>query len=229
MIPEDALRRAAREADRALADSLPDPADCAHTFSPKFERDMSKVFCRWRHRKTYKILRNAACFMLVIFLVGAIFLSTNAQARVAFSGWIREYIDGMYHYSHRGSPTPNPYMRQYSIKAPEGYQLEETIWSGDYGSEYYVKEGGTYIYFYYSYQTETCCPRFSVKDGQEKKEVEVSGNIADLYLSHDSETPNQILWWDEETDAFLGISAFMEEKSLLALAESVFFVEKGIY
>ena len=57
--PEEGLSLLAAQL-RALADSLPDPADCAHTFSPKFQRRMARLIRRHRHKSLYRGLRRAA-------------------------------------------------------------------------------------------------------------------------------------------------------------------------
>ena len=41
MISEEMLKKAAAEADQAIRDSLPAPAECKHEFSPSFQRNQS--------------------------------------------------------------------------------------------------------------------------------------------------------------------------------------------
>ena len=38
MISEEMIKNAATEADQAIRDSLPAPAECEHEFSPLFQR-----------------------------------------------------------------------------------------------------------------------------------------------------------------------------------------------
>ena len=40
MISEEMIKNAATEADQAIRDSLPAPAECEHEFSPLFQRKM---------------------------------------------------------------------------------------------------------------------------------------------------------------------------------------------
>ena len=42
MISEEMLKKAAAEADQAIRDSLPAPAECEHEFSPSFQRKMRR-------------------------------------------------------------------------------------------------------------------------------------------------------------------------------------------
>ena len=91
MISEDRLRQAVRDAGALLDQSLPDPDQCHHTFSPAFLNRMEALLRRRKRAPVYRVLKGVACFFL---LGGTIFLSTNAQAREAFFGWLSEQIGG---------------------------------------------------------------------------------------------------------------------------------------
>ena len=43
MISDEMLKKATAEADQAIRDSLPAPAECEHEFSPSFQRKMVTV------------------------------------------------------------------------------------------------------------------------------------------------------------------------------------------
>ena len=90
MFTDEMLRIAAAEADQAIRDSLPRPEDCHHQFSPRFERKMKRVIRRGRHPVAYKFLHRAACLLVVVTLVGASWLTVDAEARGAFFAWVRQ-------------------------------------------------------------------------------------------------------------------------------------------
>lgn len=226
MISEDALRRAAREADRALADSLPDPADCAHTFSPKFQRRMARLIRRHRHKGLYRGLRRAACVLLAVLLGGTVFLSTNAQAREAFFGWVREQVEGAQRYFHQGNVTSASEIVRYQIDVPEGYWLEDSLEAEGYFDYYYVNDDGDSIEFTYQYETEAAGGELYVDDREtEKKQVMVCGTPGELYLSNEEEMSNTVIWMDQSTGALIDVTAFLDEDALLDLAETVTAVE----
>lgn len=226
MITEDALRRAAREADRALADSLPDPADCAHTFSPKFQRRMARLIRRHRHKGLYRGLRRAACVLLAVLLGGTVFLSTNAQAREAFFGWVREQVEGAQRYFHQGNVTSTSEIVRYQIDVPEGYWLEDSLEAEGYFDYYYVNDDGDSIEFTYQYETEDAGGELYVDDREtEKKQVMVCGTPGELYLSNEEEMSNTVIWMDQSTGALIDVTAFLDEDALLDLAETVTAVE----
>lgn len=222
MIPEDALRRAAREADRALADSLPDPADCTHTFSPKFQRRMACLIRRHRHKGLYRGLRRAACVLLAVLLGGTVFLSTNAQAREAFFGWVREQVEGAQRYFYQGNVTEEREIVHYQFDIPEGYRLADSLEGDGLFYYLYVNEEGTYLNFIYQYEIEDSLSETFIDDtNAEAKQVIVQGNPADLYLSGVENGNNTLIWTDRDTGALIDLTACLGEKDLVALAETV--------
>ena len=57
-------------------------------------------------------------------------------------------------------------------------------------------------------------------------QTEVHGNSADLYIAHDPEGSNTVIWMDKETGALLEVTAFLPQDELMALAESVTPIKK---
>lgn len=76
--------KAAAEADQAIRDSLPAPAECEHEFSPLFQRKMRRTFRKAKHPVIYKLPKYAACFVLAVALVSGTWLTVDAEARAAF-------------------------------------------------------------------------------------------------------------------------------------------------
>ena len=52
MISDEMLKKATAEADQAIRDSLPAPAECEHEFSPSFQRKMRRTFRKATFRST---------------------------------------------------------------------------------------------------------------------------------------------------------------------------------
>lgn len=227
MISEEALARAAREAGRALADGLPAPAECQHTFSPAFEEKMDRLLRRRRRRQRwYRGLRQAACFLAAVALGGAIFLGTNAQAQQPIPAWTWQEVEDGYEYSHQGTVTAPWRMVPYQITVPEGYRLDEDAFETrdleDYVSECYVSQAGDRLLFSYIYGTQRRKDtRFFASKELEQKTVEIHGSPGELYLSPDPTAPSHLFWVDQSTDALLMVTAVGEEGRLVALAESV--------
>lgn len=226
MITEDALRRAAREADRALADSLPDPADCAHTFSPKFQRRMARLIRRHRHKGLYRGLRRAACVLLAILLGGTIFLSVNEEAQAAFYGWLREHVTGGQMYTYQGEPVEESGVVRYQLTVPEGYQLEDAIEGNGFFEYRYVNEEGALLQFSYVYELEEGMRASFVDESKMKlQQATVRGNAADLYISIQEGGNNSLIWTERSTGVLMDLTGPLDKETLLALAETVAPVE----
>lgn len=84
MISEEMLKIAAAEADKAIRDSLPAPAECEHEFSPSFQRKMRRIFRKAKHPIIFKLPKYAACFVLVVALISSTWLTVDTEARAAF-------------------------------------------------------------------------------------------------------------------------------------------------
>lgn len=57
---EDRLREAAAEANRIIMSDLPEPEDCVHEFSPKFERAVRRMTRRAETPVRYRLRRRPA-------------------------------------------------------------------------------------------------------------------------------------------------------------------------
>ena len=221
-ISEERLRQAVCEAGELLDASLPGIDQCDHAFSPSFGEKMDRLLRRRKRLTLYRNFKRAACLFLVFLLGGAVLLSTNAQARQVVFGWVREQMDHTQDYVHQGPVTPSETTKVYTLPLPEGYWLEDSSWMRDLGDEIYRNDQGLYIDFSYQYVTEKSASLLSlVTDHADKFSVTVHDLPADLYLSHDSDASNTIVWSDPDTDALLQVTAFLEREDLLALAETV--------
>ena len=98
MISEEMLKKAAAEADQAIRNSLPAPADCKHEFSPSFQRKMRRIFRKANHPVIYQLPKYAACFVLVVALAGGTWLTVDVEARAAFFAWVREKYEAFVEY-----------------------------------------------------------------------------------------------------------------------------------
>lgn len=222
MISEDRLRQAVRDAGALLDQSLPDPDQCHHTFSPAFLNRMEALLRRRKRAPVYRVLKGVACFFLAFLLGGTIFLSTNAQAREAFFGWVWEQAEGAQRYFHQGDVTSSSDIVHYQIDVPDGYWLDDEMREESFVYSFYSNKEGLYLDFFYQYETENSGGETYIDDTDATTiQTEVHGNPADLYIAHDPEGSNTVIWMDKETGALLEVTAFLPQDELMALAESV--------
>ena len=90
MINDTMLRQAAAELAIAMNESLPDPKECAHQFSPKFEKKIKRLTRRTNHPIIYRSLRRVASILLVVVIGFCSVLAVSAEVRATVLGWVKE-------------------------------------------------------------------------------------------------------------------------------------------
>ena len=106
---------------------------------------------------------------------------------------------------------------------PEGYTRHREIDSSGSRLIYYKNEAGQQLRYHYVYDTASTA-MFTVAEGGTHSIIDINGYQADMLLFDDPETSNCILWTDENNCAH-AVHAFLDEKDLIKLAESVNIVE----
>lgn len=227
MISEDRLRQAVRDAGALLDQSLPDPDQCHHTFSPAFLNRMEALLRRRKRAPVYRVLKGVAFFFLAFLLGGTIFLSTNAQAREAFFGWLSEQIGGTVEYRFHNDVSEATHRYRLS-EIPSGYWETDRYEAETTGDELYENEAGEYLSFSYQYVTEDTESMLSLffVDEMEQKTVSINGTPADYYFDNTGTHSNTLVWTDPETKALLTLSAYLDEDTLIYMAENVIREEK---
>lgn len=223
MISEEQLRLAAQRAGKALAESLPEPEDCHHEFSPEFERKMRKLIRKSRHPGFYKGLKRAACFLLVLLLSGGAFLTVNAEAREIVFGWVSERVEDAQRYFFAGHSAEGAVNIRYTLPAvPEGYEEWESYEEDNGWITMYIKENKFLDFGYYTEPPEEMAMSlYFTTDGMRKTALSVHDMPAEYYQDDTGEISNLIVWVDSETNTLFYISGYLDKDQLLELAESV--------
>lgn len=221
MITEEMLRIAAAEADQAIRDSLPHPADCDHQFSPRFERKMKRVIRRGRHPVAYKFLHRAACLLVVVTLVGASWLTVDAEARGAFFAWVRQQYENFVEYRFEGlAPDEEMTTNIAPTWLPEGYEETKAQSAGGTSTKTYSNRDGQAIHFMYSAGADATS-LFVVSDNMTAVKVIVGTQEADFYQDADPENANVLVWHSESGDILFCISAPLPRDEIIKIAESI--------
>lgn len=221
MITEEMLRIAAAEADQAIRDSLPHPADCDHQFSPRFERKMKRVIRRGRHPVAYKFLHRAACLLVVVTLVGASWLTVDAEARGAFFAWVRQQYENFVEYRFEGlAPDEEMTTNIAPTWLPEGYEETKAQSAGGTSTKTYSNRDGQAIHFMYSAGADATS-LFVVSESMTTVKVIVGTQEADFYQDADPENANVLVWHSESGEVLFCISAPLPRDEMVRIAESI--------
>ena len=222
MIPEEMLREAAKGSLEDYVSSLERDYDSSdpHKFSLKFEKKIERLKRRVDHPVFYKTMHRVASILLVILVTGSAWITVDAEARAAFFGWVKERYETYFIYRFEDSANINTDIVNYRPTwIPEGYTefyVDET--EGTTAVVYANETGNMLKLNYVNNPDET---DWFVKTEQvEIKYATINGCMAELFVSKDAETANAVMWITSDNTAFY-LSAFLEEKDLLKVAESI--------
>lgn len=221
MISEEMLKKAAAEADQAIRDSLPAPAECEHEFSPSFQRKMHPIFRKAKHPVIYKLPKYAACFVLAVALASGTWLTVDAEARAAFFAWVREQYEAFVEYRFIGEAPKETAIVEYELTwLPEGFsfQKEQDLDGGMYLT--YTNDSGQRIIFSYL-QGDDAASLFVISDYTEAQSTQIGNIRADFYQADEETSSNMLIWSSEENDFAFYIMADFPKDTMIKLAESV--------
>lgn len=222
MITDKMLAEAAAELNATMLDSLPDPAECRHTFSKHFERKMKRIIRRANHPVGYHIMHRAASFILVLFLSFMTLLALSPSVRAAFFGWIQAQYDYYTHFYFSSGTAQYNKPADYELDLlPDGYKaFKEMKLPKNTTKSYANHSTNEIIYFTYSLDSDSI-EYFYEFDEYSFEEVRVNDKVAKFYDAHDPSIANIIQWSDASTNTFLSISGFLEREELILMAENV--------
>ena len=199
MISEEMLKKAAAEADQAIRDSLPAPAECEHEFSPSFQRKMRRTFRKAKHPVIYKLPKYAACFVLVVALASGTWLTVDAEARAAFFAWVREQYEAFVEYKFVGdAPQENEIVEFELAWLPEGYSETESLILAGSSITVYKNETGRIIQFSYS-QGGDATSLFVKSNYSKIITIELESIVVEYYEAEEQSDANALAWMSEDS------------------------------
>lgn len=221
MISEEMMKIASAEADQAIRDSLPAPADCKREFSPSFQRKMRRVLRKGKYPGTYKLLKYAACFVLAVALASCTWLTIDAEARTAFFAWIREQYEAFVEYRFIGEAPQENEIVDYDLTwLPEGFSFQKGQSLGNSTYLTYANDSGQRILFSYL-QGNDSTSLFMAADYTEVQSVQIGNVKADFYQASQETSPNGLVWVSEEENMCFCITASLPKDTIIKLAEGI--------
>ena len=224
MITDKMLAEAAAELNATMLDSLPDPAECRHTFSKHFERKMKRLIYRTNHPIQHRILRSAASILLVILLGFSSVLAVSVEARAAVFGWIRDQYESFYAYFFEGESEDDEPVSYCPGWIPDEFKYETTFEIAGGKSFVYVSSDGTIAEFSYSASPENFVMFIESVDC-EQHSVLINGIEGPLYIPSDSSMASGIVWIDENSNTIFHVSATINSDILMKIAEQIKIIE----
>lgn len=229
---DEELRLALEEYDEVILASLPEPSQCDHQFSPRFERKMRTLCRRAKHPVAYQTLRRVACVLLALLALFGSIMAFNSEARAAVLDWIKKAVGMGTGYSYEGEQPPSTEERKrYQLGwMPEGYTFVDTLTSELRESVVYYGESPkmmqfTYIHGEKKYFSDNASPLYIDTSSCDAKKVSLKSGTADVYLEREPGKNNAIVWTNAEKNVLFCITAPCSEQELIKMAENI--VEKN--
>lgn len=205
MISEKELCEAAREYEKALLASLPEPADCPDAFSPDFEHRMKRLIRRVDHPVWSWLLRLLPVLLAAGIAAAVLLPQKEAEAPSEPPAAVEQ------------EPAPEPPAERPETIVyrpswlPEGCAWDrESIYDGE-GMIVYRTPGGAEAVFFYDLDGEA--------EDREGEPIPVGGGTGTLLLDQTKGALNE-LFWSEEGASFWLTAPFTGE-DLVRVAESV--------
>lgn len=219
MITDEMLIQATEELAVAINSSLPEPRECSHRFSAKFERRMKRLILKKNHPIIHHILSTAASILIIITVASALLLSVSVEAREYVNRWIRQKYEYFYEYFYDGVSEKVDFLEYKLDFVPKGYNLM-TVLEISGGKVYlYSNESGNLLQFSYSSDTNMTL----YVEGAEYTQLDVLVNDMSgiVYIKENLSEANGIVWTDERRNVIFSISAFCDKDELILMAENV--------
>lgn len=220
MITDEMLTQAAAELADAIYESLSDPSECNHQFSPRFEKKMKRVIRRSHHPIFYRTLRTVASVVLVILIGFGSTLAVSAEARELVFGWVKQQYENFYEYFFEGEVELAETAKYIPGWMPEGCEFVTAYETA--GGEVYIYTNAEDTLIQFSYTSEPTNETLFV-DGVEylKEDVTIHNSIGEFYIAQSNDKTNGLIWTDETETVLFCVSGKYDKETLVKIAESV--------
>ncbi len=227
---EDALRQAAASVRQSMLDSMPLPSQCTHEFSPGFQGKMERLVSGERRRKSVrKALRRVAMFLGAVLVSAGVWLTVDAEARAAFTAWVRDVYESSVVYRFYGEPAAEALPAYRIAWLPEGYETLDVLDNGNVFNAFYqqgddVMTGFVFEYFFAQDSTLLGMPFFD-EENYNIQTIEIHGTQADFYQPLVPEETSTLIWIDESVGIVFTLNGFLDEAAMVHIAESIFLAD----
>ena len=212
------IKQAANEYIKALCASLPEPEECHHTFSKKFEKKMRRLIEKTDHPVKAALRRIAACLTAAVLLAFGSAMVVSVDARDTFSEWVREQYASFTRFIFKGNP--KEHSADYTPNwIPEGYKVLDSYPIQGGHTLLYADNAGNILNITYSSSPENLAV-YIYLEAHIQKETQVNGIPAQLYIPEDIQNSPELVWQDAEGTLFV-VSCRCDEATLIRIAENI--------
>ena len=168
-----------------------------------------------------RILQKAAIILLALSMTLGGMMAASEEVRATVIRWIREQFQGTIFYEYFGDDVSDQIPHFTIGNLPEGYVEVERVGTSAAESVTYRNDDMNTIFFDYYYVQEGGASAI-VPGDDNIIEITVNGMEGEIYIPQNPENKKIIRWIDTKENIHYFITAAMEEKTLLEMAENIF-------
>ena len=147
-------------------------------------------------------------------------MAVSPAVRAAVINWVTEWYETHILYRYSGDQISGELPKYEITDLPEGYVETERIEMPEYFCVTYKNEEGQWLRFAYSYMQQGSALDI-LTEGVEVRDITVNGFDGQIFLSLDPKNDNTLTWIDPSANLQFTVDAFLDEFTILHIAESV--------
>lgn len=224
VLTDSVLREAAIQARDAMLASLPDDDEIQIDITPSFEKKMAPLLAKMRRRYHFQQISKRVAAVLIAALIGVTtWLAVDENARAVALKWLRTVYEDQIVYQFFGGREESADIKlNYEPKwLPDGY--EEVERTDGYSIRLIVYDYDGIPLYFKCFKAREGAESIFITDGYDyqEKEVEIGSLTGIFYEFSDPEETNEIVWIDEDMRVAFTVSAYLDEETMVQIAESV--------
>lgn len=218
------LQLAAEQVRAAMLASLPEPADCHHTFSDAFLANMERLIRRYSRKKQRKsAMRSVAAVFLAILIGAAALFAFNGTVRAAVTQWVREFYEThiIYHYTGERSADVLPKCEVGWV--PEDYTRTDEYRDEDTFAEVYENTEGEIFVITCTFMQSGSVSQIEYLNDTTytHNPTSINGEPADFYIGSDGSSDLIVL--NHQAGIEIEINGYLDEETAVRIAENIRF------
>ena len=201
ILTDELLQAAAWKVQNAMLNSLPEDDGILPEPSVAFEKKMEQLVRQFKNREQRrKFLQCAAACFLAILVGLSGWLALDTEARASVSRWIREFSENKVFYRFFATEDRSKISVDFVPQwIPDGYMQIIFICN--------IADSGT--------------EELIMGEDFQIKEVRIGDSFGDFYEEASAEESNGLTWIDEEAGVVFSITGYLDEETMVQIAESV--------
>lgn len=174
-----------------------------------------------------KALSVASSVILIIILTGCLLLALSPTVRASFWGWIRtiESRKVRYTYSEKCNSQENIWFELGFV--PDEYAYLTEIINEYSSTQIFIDTSDHLLVFTVVKGSDTTSFDLYATNELDVKKIFINGGAADLYLSSDPNESRSLVWYDPIWDRLFMVRGFLDEKTLIQIAENIYTINNS--